>query len=238
MTEPTTDYRTVTDSTTESHGSTVSIASDAPKGIIRSYLLFSNGTLLVGWAKVVRTIFRGVRADKLRTVAYCMGYMTPSLHLALALSFLEVFNALAGITRSKPHLTLFFCSVRAIMEAVIAPRLSHCGTWPHLFTVACWSLGEVIRFGCFLLDLLVPGGTLAKTVRYNVGPIMFPLGALGELSIMLTYGYETEKWWIMIFAIILWPCGVYPLMRQLLRQRSKFLDRKRKQQQRQKRKDD
>ena len=48
MTEPTTDYRTVTHSTTESHGSTGFIASNAPKGIVCWYLLFSNGTLLVG----------------------------------------------------------------------------------------------------------------------------------------------------------------------------------------------
>mmetsp|Transcript_4099 Transcript_4099/g.5381 ORF Transcript_4099/g.5381 Transcript_4099/m.5381 type:complete len:263 (+) Transcript_4099:185-973(+) len=208
-----------------------SAASSSSKGMERAYLIFSNGTMMIAWARVLRVIVRnrweGLQDEfsEAATGSKCLGLLTPALHLAIAISFMEVFNASVGLTRSKPHLSLMFCSVRAFAETVVAPRLSHCGIWSHLFTATCWSLGDMIRFGCFLLDLMVPGGTLAKSVRYNVGPIMFPLGALGELLMVGTYSVQTGQWFLLVAAVIAWPIGVYPLMNQLLKQRSKFFAR-------------
>mmetsp|Transcript_17014 Transcript_17014/g.39264 ORF Transcript_17014/g.39264 Transcript_17014/m.39264 type:complete len:284 (+) Transcript_17014:79-930(+) len=215
-----------------------SAAPQGPKGMERSYLLFSNVTLMVAWARVLRVIYRAGIFGRITTAVFeqqqlfptltnatCSRDVTPALNLALALSFMEVFNAAAGLTRSKVPLVMLFCSVRAVTEAVVAPRLAHCGASSHTFTVTVWSLGETIRFGCFVLDLLVPGGRLAKTIRYTAGPLLFPLGALGEVWMVATYAQQEQQWWWLVAAAILWPMGIYPLMTQLLRQRNKFLAR-------------
>uniref|UniRef100_A0A7S3DQR9 very-long-chain (3R)-3-hydroxyacyl-CoA dehydratase n=1 Tax=Entomoneis paludosa TaxID=265537 RepID=A0A7S3DQR9_9STRA len=206
----------------------------APSGMQRTYLLFSNATLMMVWARVLRLIYRSRywpvvleawrdgAPTPLLTGTWCPALVTPALNLALALSFMEVFNAAAGLTRSKPQLAALFCMVRAVMQLGVAPLLSDCQVPAHIFTITCWSLGDMIRFGCFLLDLLVPGGTVAKRIRYTVGPLLFPLGALGEVLMVATYANEHNDWPWLVLACIAWPMGFYPLMTQLWKQRTKY----------------
>ncbi len=94
-----------------------------------------------------------------------------------------------------------------------------------------WSLDGIIRFGCFALDafLILLGyghGSVPfiKTVRYSVGPILFPLGAGGEMLMVLTIAVKTGRWSI-YFAASLWPLGFYPLMKTLLKQRKRHFQR-------------
>jgi hypothetical protein len=141
--------------------------------------------------------------------------------MATVIGFLELFNAMMGNTRSNPRQVLLFCIIRAGVEHLVAPMLASCSQWQHLLTVFMWSLGDTIRFGCFLLDVLVPGARFAKTVRYNTGPLLFPLGALGEMLMVINLARHSGVRTLYLVAV-LWPLGFYPLMKQLLKQRRKF----------------
>jgi hypothetical protein len=154
---------------------------------------------------------------------------------ALGLSILELVHCLTGLTRSKPAMVLMFLCVRGGVEYFVGPAAAadsssaagaDCLHWSHLYTIACWSIGECIRFGCFAVAEMFPDTAYshgAKHVRYTAGPIMFPLGALGEMAMVTKVAMaKNNNPWIW-FAVSLWPAGFYPLMKQLLRQRKKFM---------------
>jgi Protein tyrosine phosphatase-like protein, PTPLA len=177
---------------------------------------------MYGWAKVLRTFYRHWWALQDVGSSVCLLKLTPDVRMATLGGFLELFNAMLGSTRSNPRQVLLFCVVRAGVEYLVAPHLPSCSQWQHLMTVFLWSLGDTIRFGCFFLDSMVPGGNFAKSVRYTVGPVLFPLGALGEMLMVIALAQHTGNK-LLYAAAMLWPVGFYPLMKQLLKQRRKFL---------------
>jgi hypothetical protein len=199
----------------------------ASSTIRRAWLVLSNAAMMIGWLRVLQLVVRKYDAIRLLyPVAVCEEQLEPALRLALAVSFVELLNALAGVTRSKPQQVLLFAVIRMGVQAIVAPLLDSCSAWQHLFTVACWSLGDTVRFACFWLDNVVPGGSrLAKSVRYTVGPILFPMGTVGEmLMVMAAASKQTDAFskLAMYGAACLWPVGFYFLFTQLLRQRQKF----------------
>ena len=148
----------------------------------------------------------------------CEKSLRPVLATALGVSMVELATALLGLTRSKPIQVLLFAAVRTGTEHLVTPLIG-CRSWQHIFTAFCWSLGEVVRFGCFAADGLLPGQSLAKSIRYSVGPILFPLGAAGEMLMVIQAARDGRP--RLYLAAMLWPVGFYPLMNQLLRQRRK-----------------
>lgn len=190
-------------------------------GFSRSWMLMSNFVMFFSWASVLRIFYRQFHALQDDSLAVCADKLLPALATAVVASFLEFFNASAGLTRSNPLFVLLFAVVRASVELLAAPLLPTCSHPIHLFTAFCWSLGDTIRFGCFLLDILVPNARLAKMIRYTVGPILFPFGAAGEMLLVGSVAYY-RGWKALYVVAALWPAGFYPLMKQLLRQRRKF----------------
>jgi hypothetical protein len=47
------------------------------------------------------------------------------------------------------------------------------------------SFGDLVRFGCFTVDTAVPGIRMVKSVRFTVAPILFPIGASGEMLMVI-----------------------------------------------------
>ena len=194
--------------------------------MIRYYLLFCNSTMMIGWARTFRVVFRNWSTLQDPQNPVCQQLLEPYTQLALWLSCLELLNAAMGVTRSKPHQVLLFAGARSSVEFLITPLLgdNYCAHVYHLYTVTFWSFGDMIRFGCFTLDNLVPQATLAKKVRYTVGPIMFPLGILGET--LIVYEVARLTWHpFFLVATVLWPVFGIVLMRQLLKQRRRFWER-------------
>jgi hypothetical protein len=185
----------------------------------------TNATMMLAWARTLRVIFRNFHGIVNNDSDICLGILADYTKLALVISFFEVTNAGMGFTRSKAHQVLLFAVIRAGVELLVAPLLP-CGGWQHMLTVTCWSLGDTIRFSCFVLDHLVPGGTLAKSVRYTVGPMIFPFGAAGEMLMVVAAAADGRP--LMYLAAALWPAGFYPLMKQLLKQRKKHFANKNK----------
>eukprot|EP00979_Chaetoceros_neogracilis_P001147 scaffold197_cov268-Chaetoceros_neogracile.AAC.62 len=120
-------------------------------------------------------------------------------------------------------LTALLVSVRAGVEIFLAPKLP-CNAPEHLWTVACWALDGFFRFGIFGADAFLSlcgfeSPSLLKTVRYTVGPLLFPLGAGGEMFMVIRAAKDGRPF--LYLAAGLWPVFFYPLMKQLLKQRAK-----------------
>jgi Protein tyrosine phosphatase-like protein, PTPLA len=195
-------------------------------GALTAWKVFSNAVMMLGWVRVlmrVAALLQQTASPSEETV--CQGLLGDATQHALFLSFLELFNAVTGVTRSKPAQVLLFSVIRLGVEILVTPVIS-CASWQHVFTIACWSLGDSVRFACFLLDsLLRDGSQTAKKIRYTVGPILFPAGTLGEM-VMVIAAANTQEVALHKYAIYgaasLWPVGFYALFTQLLRQRKKF----------------
>lgn len=182
---------------------------------------------MLAWARVLLVIVSTgwkTLADGSNDV--CENTLRPIVLTALAVSYIELFTSLIGLTRSNPIQVLLFSTVRAGVEVLLAPLLP-CGCWQHLLTIICWSCGDTIRFGCFAADSIAPQLTsLVKSVRYTCGPILFPLGAGGEMLMAIRAASDGRPG--IYVAAALWPVGFYPLMNQLLKQRRKFFQSKNK----------
>lgn len=181
-------------------------------------LMLGNAAIHVAWTRVLWSLaFEGINEDN------CISIIKPQTMTALMISCIEFFNAVLGLTRSKPHQVLLFASVRAGVEMMVAPLIP-CSAFQHTFTILMWSLDGLIRFGCFGFDALLSllGQTsppIVKSIRYTAGPLLFPLGAGGEMAMVLLAAKDDRP--ALYFAASLWPLFFYPLMKQLLKQRAK-----------------
>jgi hypothetical protein len=191
----------------------------------RTILVTINSITCLIWLRVLSLYYTFGFQDWSSTSFHddlCEGTLRPALFAALAVSMMELATSLLGLTRSKPLQVLLFASVRSGTELIVTPMIG-CSSWQHIFTTFCWSLGEVVRFGCFAVDGMFPDGRVAKSIRYTVGPILFPLGAAGEMLMVVRAASQGRP--LLYLAAMLWPAGFYPLMKQLLRQRRKYFAR-------------
>ena len=184
----------------------------------RIALVASNVTMMIMWARVLYVFLSSGKS--LQDEDTCSRMLRPTLMLALKVSYLELATSVFGLTRSNYNQVMLFATVRAGVEKWIAPIIG-CGTREHLFTALCWSVGDVVRFACFAVDSAMPQASfIAKSIRYTVGPLLFPLGAGGEMF-MVIRSAERQNQPLFLLAAALWPVGFYPLLQQLLKQRRK-----------------
>jgi Protein tyrosine phosphatase-like protein, PTPLA len=196
--------------------------------VVKAWLVGTNAAVALAWSNVVLVALlhrqRLLDDDESRI---CESHLIPATRFALYISFVELFNALAGFTRSKAPQVLLFGLVRLGVEMLLTPILG-CSDRLHLFTVLCWSAGDTVRFACFFFDNLLLASsnpsTWPKTIRYSVGPFLFPLGAIGEMLMVIAVAFQKDGAvrWAILGAASLWPAGFITLYRQLLRQRRKF----------------
>lgn len=144
-------------------------------------LFLGNLVIHVAWLRVLPYVLFQKKYDE----DICDSIIRPRTLVALAISGIEFMNALFGLTKSKPHQVLLFASVRAGVEILVVPMIP-CNSPQHLFTVLMWALDGLIRFGCFGTDALLSlfghdSPTILKSIRYTIGPVLFPLGAGGEM---------------------------------------------------------
>jgi uncharacterized membrane protein YccF (DUF307 family) len=197
-------------------------------------LVFGNTVMAVGWAHVLVVLITLGTANSLFEEQACHDQLYPAVIRALLLSTVELAHCTLGLTRSKPIFVLLFLVVRGGVEYFAGPNgyfhhVTSCAQWPHLYTVACWSIGEFLRFGCFTVaEMSSSMSSLPKSIRYIVGPIAFPLGAFGEMLMLKSLADHPStkadhKIWIWTL-ISLWPFGFAILMKQLLAQKKKHFD--------------
>lgn len=194
---------------------------------VKELILFiGNTSICIMWIRVFLVFVQYGITDMDDTI--CINILQPRIVYALYISGIELLNSILGLTKSKPHQVLLFSSVRTGVEFLAVPHLPSCNSFLHLFTALCWSF-DAIRFGCFGLDALfnllgVESVSLIKSIRYTIGPLVFPFGAGSEMIMVYTIA-KMKGSWAIYFAASLWPLGFYPLMSSLLRSRRKHFQR-------------
>lgn len=189
------------------------------------WLTASNLITATAWGRVVWIILMAGVGEVLQPEStVCTERLTPAVRTALIISFVEIVNSVLGLTRSPLAAVLLFSCTRAGVEYLVAPLIP-CGSWQHILTVSMWGLGDFVRFGCFAVDTAIPGIRLVKSIRFTVGPILFPIGASGEMFMVILAGYLNQRP-ILYAAAALWPVFFYPMMQQLLKQRRKHFQPK------------
>eukprot|EP00339_Tiarina_fusa_P019773 CAMPEP_0117073272 /NCGR_PEP_ID=MMETSP0472-20121206/51611_1 /TAXON_ID=693140 ORGANISM="Tiarina fusus, Strain LIS" /NCGR_SAMPLE_ID=MMETSP0472 /ASSEMBLY_ACC=CAM_ASM_000603 /LENGTH=178 /DNA_ID=CAMNT_0004797793 /DNA_START=34 /DNA_END=569 /DNA_ORIENTATION=- len=141
---------------------------------IKAWLFVCNFITSVAWGRVALVIavtgFDQLASDESTA---CLQNLGNAVRLALGISFVEV------------------CT-RAGVELLVSPMIP-CGSWQHLVTVLMWGIGDFVRFGCFAVDTAFPGVRLARSVRFTVGPIIFPIGAAGEMFMVIAAAARNSK---------------------------------------------
>lgn len=183
------------------------------------WLTATNFITSAAWARVVVVVLTHGLADLSNEQSTaCSEALVPAVRMALLISFVEIFNSITGFTRSPLAAVVLFSCTRAGVEYLLAPLIP-CGSWQHLLTVTLWGLGDMVRFGCFAFDTAFPGIRMVKSIRFTVGPVLFPIGATGEMTMVLLAASNGRP--ILYGAAALWPVFFYPMMQQLLKQRRK-----------------
>ena len=141
------------------------------------WLTICNLITAVAWGRVAMIVFTTGLGQLLDTESSaCTETLGPAVKLALVISFVEVLNSIAGFTRSPLAAVLLFSCTRAGVEYLVAPLIP-CGSWQHVLTVSMWGLGDLVRFGCLAVHTAFPSVEVAKSIRFTVGPLLFPIGA-------------------------------------------------------------
>lgn len=184
------------------------------------WLKLCNAVTAASWAYVLFVMVNGEWNNS--NDSWCHSQLTPAVRFALYVSAVEFFNAVVGITRSKPWQVFLFASVRLGVELQVSPLV---GCWhnTHVLTVTCWAAGDAIRFAC--MTVADADVYIIKWIRYNVGCLLFPVGAFGEMWMVYTAGTMVSHSSAAYYyaAAALWPIGFVPLYGQLLKQRQKFM---------------
>ena len=148
---------------------------------------------------------------------------------------------------------LLLAAVRMGIEHWVTPLLGEdsCIAMTHLWTVACWSIGDTLRFTCFvwtdLSELLLSvdqyhqgrGSSSLSSIssflsfwlpwlRYTIlEPVIFPLGVLGEWFLLVQAALIAPRPFELWLAVVLWPTlGFVPLWIQLWKQRTNFVQQR------------
>jgi hypothetical protein len=195
----------------------------------QSWLVATNVVISASWGRVwgraFWIIWSNVWSSLESDESACLNILGPPLKFALGVSFLELFNRLVGLTRSPIAAVVLFSCTRMGVELLTAPLIP-CGCWQHLVTVAMWSMGDLVRFACFAIDTASPGMFWVKSIRFTVGPMLFPIGAAGEMMMVIRAASDHHNPMILYAAAALWPLFFYPMMQQLLKQRRKHFNSK------------
>jgi hypothetical protein len=188
------------------------------------WLTASNLITAVVWGRVVLIVLTTGFGELSNTESTaCAETLAPAVKMALMISFVEIFNSIAGFTRSPLAAVLLFSCTRAGVEYLVAPLIP-CGSWQHILTVSMWGLGDLVRFGCLAVHTAFPSIGVAKSIRFTVGPILFPIGASGEMFMVILAASHGLP--MLYVAAALWPVFFYPMMQQLLKQRRKHFQPK------------
>jgi hypothetical protein len=182
------------------------------------WMVGSNLVTAVAWCRVFLIIVTHFSKLVTNSDDDCLRVLSPATNWALYISMMEIVNCLAGFTRSPLPAVLLFSCTRLGVEKIVSPLIP-CNSWQHLMTVASWSLGDTVRFGSFAVNTANPNVRVAKTIRFMLGPILFPIGAFGEMMMVIAIGQPKAY-----VAAALWPVFFYPMMKQLLKQRRKHFE--------------
>ncbi|VDD96984.1 unnamed protein product [Enterobius vermicularis] len=104
-----------------------------------------------------------------------------------------------------------------------------------------WSITEVVRYSFYATKILDKTPEFLKWMRYSFFIVLYPVGALGEILIVLaalpevavkkqltlempnSFNIGFSFWWFLVVFAAFYPFGFPPLYKYMFRQRNKVL---------------
>lgn len=175
-------------------------------------------------------------ATILRRASSVHDYIGPLVVIAQSLAVLEILHAAVGWVRSSALITLVQVLSRLIVVWCIAEKYQAAAHSPfYALMVFAWSLSEVARYPFYVNQLLHSPSFVALWMRYSAFIVLYPLGVLGEMSLIyatlpVQHGWPWENlaaWSLrdLVFLSLLpvYVPGLYVLYTRLLASRRKVL---------------
>jgi len=151
-----------------------------------AYLFSYNAVQLAGWLwllilTVKSVVINGVPPTEIFPV------IATELKIFQTLAILEVVHSAIGLVRSPPVVTAVQVSSRLFLVWGVTNLVEEAQHSVGVITyVIAWSVTEVIRYSFYALSLLNRPPYFLLWARYTFFIILYPLGALGELVVVIS----------------------------------------------------
>ncbi|WIA16400.1 hypothetical protein OEZ85_013092 [Tetradesmus obliquus] len=150
---------------------------------IRGYLVLYNAVQGIGWSLCLAACLSAAHKGPDRQSIFLAGSVY-ARWLQFA-AFAEILHAGTGIVPSSPVTNFLQWLGRAnalFMFAVGIPELQHLSCAPLMLIV--WSLGEMIRYPWYGLQLLHACPAWLTWLRYNAFLLLYPTGVVSEMLLL------------------------------------------------------
>lgn len=175
-------------------------------------------------------------ATILRRASSLHDYIGPLVVVAQTLAVLEVVHAALGWVRSNVLITAVQVMSRLIIVWGISERYEAAAYSPFYALMVCaWSLSEIARYPFYVNQLLRSPSFIALWARYSGFIVLYPLGVLGETSLIYAtlpvhrgWPWENLQAWsprdlVYLALLPVYVPGLYMLYTRLLASRRKVL---------------
>lgn len=121
----------------------------------------------------------------LQRAATMYDYIGPMVTFVQSLAVLEVVHAALGWVKSNVLVTGVQVASRIIVAWLIAEKYEASAHSPfYALMVLAWSLSEVARYPFYVNQILESPSYMATWARYSFFVVLYPLGVLGEMSLI------------------------------------------------------
>lgn len=144
------------------------------------------------------------------------------------LAIFEVLHAALGLVPSPVLTTAVQVASRLLVTLLLGVRLQAGAHWGYLIMAAAWTLADVTRYIYYVMHLCrgVPMPRLLLWLRYSLYLVLYPLGTVGEMSLMraASVALAGSPWQYAVLALLaIYPLGFAYMYLHMGRQRSKYL---------------
>lgn len=139
-------------------------------------ILFYNVSQFLGWGFILAAIL--VPVSKGNYMVLTDPSVVELLRIVQTMQYLDVVFALVGLSQTKVVPSFIQTTAKNGVVWAIFPFAVN-SIYP-LFTIICWAIGELIRYGNYLNDGLQYGQNWVKHLRYNAFILLYPAGVTGE----------------------------------------------------------
>lgn len=204
------------------------------------YLFGYNAVQFFGWSFLLVKTALGLSKNLTNNQLYNL--VEFELQFFQTLALLEVVNAAASLVRSPIITTVKQVASRVsiVWLVLYIVELSRHSLGVPLILIA-WSITEVVRYSFYALTILNKVPVLLQWMRYTFFIVLYPMGALGEILIILAalpevavkkhltlempnaFNFAFSYWWFLVLFAGFYPIGFPSLYLYMLKQRTKIL---------------
>ena len=217
------------------------------KQLINTYLLIYNISQAAGWfyLNYIALPYYQTILESGTSSGAMYEEVKDTLRLLLLIPYLEVIHAVLGFVKSNPIPTFFQVTMRAFVFIAVCDRYKLVQTSIQFPTmVLVWNMSEVIRYSYYATNLIGIPFEVLTWLRYTLFIVLYPIGAGSEVLCMFAalpdikndhntpnitmpneWNVTFNFYYFIIILMLLYIPGFPPMYCHMLRQRTKFLGR-------------